>query len=263
MTSIVVEDGTIVSGANSYVSLANATTYWGNWGYSLTNITTTQQTNALIQAAYALDKLFGRYYVGRVQHKSPQSLLWPRQFDPSTPYSVQVQDSTGSGAEFVVRVIDGSVSNVFIVNGGSNYTAPTLMLAGPDNIYGGTVTATVTAALTSGAISSVTITNAGQNYRSPREITANDYTNIAINEIPQQLQDAQCEIAWLALSGTNIFPQLSDEQKLKQERTQIGSINLINTYDNPFQLDGERLQGFRKVELVLGPVITTQHSFEL
>lgn len=247
--TLTVEDGTIVSGANSYVSLANAQTYWGNWGYSLTDITTGQQTAALIQAAYALDKVFGRFYIGTPAKNSPQALCWPRQYQADSHTLVQITDSTGADAKLLVRIIDGALADVYVVEGGQDYTSPTL------NIYGSGHGATATAAVTSGAISSVTITNAGEGYWTPDELTANDYSTIAINEIPQALQDAQCEIAWIALQGGSIFPQLSDEQKLKQRREQFGNINLIQTYDNPFLLDGERLQGFRKVELILEPLV--------
>jgi hypothetical protein len=254
-TNLVVEDGSIVSGANSYVSLTDAQTYWGNWGYSVTGYTSTQQTNALYYSAYAMEKLYGRFYIGRTAKYSPQALLWPRQFDSEVPTVVLANDATGQGAKFYVRVIDGVVSNVYIVNGGANYTAPTLTVYDSQGT-GATVAATVTA----GVITSVTITNGGENYCTPEEINANDHTVIAIDEIPQCLKDAQCEVAYLSLTGSNIFPEVSDEQKLKLARDQIGNLNFYREYQTDrYRLDGERIQGFRKVELILSPIINSQY----
>jgi hypothetical protein len=251
--TLIVEDGSIVTGANSYVTLANAETYWGNQGYSLSGITSTEQTNGLIAAAYAMDKLFGRYYVGRAAKYSPQNLLWPRQYNANSWVQLFACDPTGTGAKFLVRVIDGTITNVYILAGGQNYSStPTLQFnTGMD--------AAATATVVSGVITAVTVTNAGQNFPTPEPITDNDYTIININEIPQALQDAQCEIAWVWLQDGNIFPELSDEQKFKQLREQIGGFNLIQTYNDARLVDGEQLQGFRKIELILTPIITNDH----
>ena len=80
--TLIVEDGTIVAGANSYVSLASATTYLDNW-YPTTSgtwdsATVAQQTVALASAAYAMDRLYGRKYLSILPPASTQAMLWPR-----------------------------------------------------------------------------------------------------------------------------------------------------------------------------------------
>jgi hypothetical protein len=80
MTSLIVETGSITPNANSYVSLADATNYWTQWGYTAqVGSDTTVQTNALYFAGYALDRLFGRFYMGKMAKHSEQGMLWPRQ----------------------------------------------------------------------------------------------------------------------------------------------------------------------------------------
>ena len=80
--TLIVEDGSIVAGANSYVSLANANTYLVNWygitGSAWDSANSDQQTSALFYGAYALDRLFGRRYLSILPPASTQSLLWPR-----------------------------------------------------------------------------------------------------------------------------------------------------------------------------------------
>jgi len=79
MVTIVVEDGSIVAGANSYVSLADASTYLGNWyGTAWANLQPAVQSSALYYAQYALDRLYGRKYLSIIPPASQQTLLWPR-----------------------------------------------------------------------------------------------------------------------------------------------------------------------------------------
>src|SRR5260221_73732 len=74
---------------------------------------------------------------------------------------ITTQDSTGAGAQLLARVIDGVVTAVYVIQGGVNYTAPTLTIGGGTGF-------TATLALTSGVITGVTITAGGQNYLTPR-----------------------------------------------------------------------------------------------
>lgn len=77
--TIIVEDGSIVPGANSYISLADANTYLGNWyGTDWTGLDATAQASALFYAAFALDRLYGRKYLSVMPPTSGQTMLWPR-----------------------------------------------------------------------------------------------------------------------------------------------------------------------------------------
>ena len=75
--TIIVEDGTIVDDANSYLSVADATTYHALFGNTTwTNLADLQEV-ALIRATQAADILFGESYKGKLIN-STQSLLYPR-----------------------------------------------------------------------------------------------------------------------------------------------------------------------------------------
>src|SRR5579862_6281193 len=77
--ALILEDGSGVPYANTYVGQDDAVTYATNWGYLMfTGATSQQQINALYYGAYALDRLYGRKYISVVPPVSPQGLLWPR-----------------------------------------------------------------------------------------------------------------------------------------------------------------------------------------
>lgn len=80
MATLVVENGTGVSGANTYISETDAITYINNYtpykdafvGYVAANFQL-----ALIQAAIAMDYQYGDKYLGEIV-SSTQALLFPR-----------------------------------------------------------------------------------------------------------------------------------------------------------------------------------------
>jgi len=75
--AVIVEDGTIVDNANSYLSKADATTYHALFGNTTWNDRTDLQDVALIRATQAADIKFGESYNGKLIN-STQPLLWPR-----------------------------------------------------------------------------------------------------------------------------------------------------------------------------------------
>lgn len=70
MATIIVEDGTIVSGANSYVSEAELTTYATDRGVTLT-------TSTAILLILAMDYVESLNFIG-YQYTEDQALSWPR-----------------------------------------------------------------------------------------------------------------------------------------------------------------------------------------
>lgn len=75
--SLVVEDGSIVAGAESYVSVADADTYWtarGNTDW--TGLTTAQKEQHLRIATARLDKRYR--WLGTHTNETTQVLEWPR-----------------------------------------------------------------------------------------------------------------------------------------------------------------------------------------
>jgi hypothetical protein len=264
MTTLVVEDGSIVPGANSYISLANAQTYWANWGYTSATIGTDTgaMTTALYQAAYAMDRLYGRFYSGKVAKNSPQTMLWPRQRYAHEEVQVFVQDPTGSGALLIACVIEGTITNIYVIEGGVNYTAPILTVGG---MYSGTNTtpnpAVITANLTSGVITSTTIVSGGSGYISPREIVDNNGNRVNINQVPQAVLDGQCEMAVIALSNgvSALFPNEAEDRYIQQQIVELGvGANLRKQFFNKEATDIERYEGFRLIELRLWSVMNRQ-----
>lgn len=79
---LIVEDGTGVVGAESYVSVSAADTYWGNRtqlsaSATWTAATTAVKEGALREATDFLDAQYGPFYRG-IRRGYVQSLLWPR-----------------------------------------------------------------------------------------------------------------------------------------------------------------------------------------
>lgn len=74
---MIVEDGTIVEGANSYCDLAFADEYFATFGNSSWSASDEDKELALIQACQSLDALYGPRYASFVKQTS-QPLLFPR-----------------------------------------------------------------------------------------------------------------------------------------------------------------------------------------
>lgn len=78
-TTIVVEDGTIVDGANSYTTLSGITSYAEDYGLSdwtATGITDTMRNQAIFKSMRYLEALNWK----GVKYSEDQSLEWPRSY---------------------------------------------------------------------------------------------------------------------------------------------------------------------------------------
>ena len=79
MATIIVEDGTGIANSNSYVTLAEADTYFsdtGNLGWAGTDDFKNQN---LINATAAMDATYGQRYLAYLKDNTNQALLWPRE----------------------------------------------------------------------------------------------------------------------------------------------------------------------------------------
>lgn len=72
-----VEDGTGIAGANAYITVAFADTYFDERGIEGWYGDTTEKQFAIIQATDWIDKRFGRRFIG-LRSTSTQGLQWPR-----------------------------------------------------------------------------------------------------------------------------------------------------------------------------------------
>lgn len=89
---VVVEDGTGLSTANSYATVAFCNTYFANQGgvLSWTNATASARDTALRRATFWIDQTYGDRFVG-LRSVNTQALEWPRSF----AYDRQGEDITG------------------------------------------------------------------------------------------------------------------------------------------------------------------------
>lgn len=76
--SLIVEDGTAVANANSYVSLDDAVTYATARGLTLTPSPSSLSEQAIIRATAALDAMYRMSFPGYKTNGRSQSLEWPR-----------------------------------------------------------------------------------------------------------------------------------------------------------------------------------------
>lgn len=80
--ALIVEDGSVVSGAESYVSVADADTYHSNLGNSTwTALSTAEKEQALRKATNYMLGRYGQDWLG-YRESSSQVLDWPRKFVP-------------------------------------------------------------------------------------------------------------------------------------------------------------------------------------
>jgi hypothetical protein len=75
--TLIVEDGSIVADANSYISLADALLRAPVLGVTISAVTEEGESQ-LIQAAYALDRDYRSFYKGSKTDPDNQSMQWPR-----------------------------------------------------------------------------------------------------------------------------------------------------------------------------------------
>ena len=78
--ALIKEDGTVVASANSYVTAAEADAYFTAKGELGWVGTVTFKEQNLINAATALDALYGSRYISILREETGQSLLWPREY---------------------------------------------------------------------------------------------------------------------------------------------------------------------------------------
>lgn len=102
--ALVVEDGSGVSGANTYISVADADLYQTNRGRSSwISLDADAKAVALIMATDAIDSLYP--WIGK-KKTSTQGLKWPR-IEGKTPDGIEIvlSDSDGFGVEGVPQAV--------------------------------------------------------------------------------------------------------------------------------------------------------------
>ena len=92
--SLIIENGSGVAGAESYVSVADCITYADNRGLTFSTGSTPEQEQALRRATVWLDGAYRARYVGWRKDGRSQALEWPREGaqEQSYPYGTIVND---------------------------------------------------------------------------------------------------------------------------------------------------------------------------
>jgi hypothetical protein len=82
----------------------------------------------------------------------------------------------------------------------------------------------------------------------------NNYQIVQMNQIPECLMRAVCEIACLYLQGINIFPEGNTDNNVNDSMLKVGDIEISNKYVRT-KGDVERYANFRKIDLILKPIL--------
>lgn len=112
--ALIVEDGTIVTGADSYVSRADAITYAANRGVTLAN---TDATDIIIRKACDYVESFAARFKG-TQVERDQPLSWPRE-------GANIEGWDWGGDEIPRQVIAAQLAVIIEVNAGVDPYNPT------------------------------------------------------------------------------------------------------------------------------------------
>ena len=111
MATIIVEDGTLVTNANSYVSEADLSTYASDRGVTITG------TNAVL-LIQAMDYIESLSYIG-TRYTEDQALVWPRSG------AVKFVNYTYDVDEIPQLLIDGLCETALAIDAGNNPIADT------------------------------------------------------------------------------------------------------------------------------------------
>jgi hypothetical protein len=83
--------------------------------------------------------------------------------------------------------------------------------------------------------------------------TDNNGRLVLSGQIPACVIQAQCEIALLYVQGNEIFPIKNEAQNVAEQSAKLGDLATTTRYFKP--VEGEMFPGFRKVDLVISPVL--------
>lgn len=114
--TIIVEDGTLVSGANSYVSLASARAYALARGITLSAVDSTLKA-IILEAMDYLESFSSRFKGDRVSRD--QALSWPRT-------GVDIEGWSWSSTEIPRQVINAQNALIIEINSGEDPHNPTI-----------------------------------------------------------------------------------------------------------------------------------------
>lgn len=78
--------------------------------------------------------------------------------------------------------------------------------------------------------------------------------------IPVELKRAQAEIALMYMTGVNVFPEGNTKSSIASESVAVGDITTSTTYKNGERPEQATYEGFRKVDLLLTPIVKRRSS---
>ena len=114
--AFVVEDGSGLSAATSYLSIADMKQYWDNMGYSHASLESTAIKQYLNLSAKALDGQYGGRWPG-IRGTVSQGLLWPR-------IGALYYDGSSIGSSTLPGEIEDAIAELaYIISQGTEVTA--------------------------------------------------------------------------------------------------------------------------------------------
>jgi len=79
---------------------------------------------------------------------------------------------------------------------------------------------------------------------------------IVENSIPKCLQEAVSEVAYMYFQEQEVFADVSASANVKMTKSIVGKVDDQTIYFGPVR--NERFEGFRKIELILAPILKKQ-----
>lgn len=81
-----------------------------------------------------------------------------------------------------------------------------------------------------------------------------------VGGVPVELQRAQAELALMHLTGADLFPEGNTQGAVVSESVQVGEIATSTTYGKAGKPDTAAYEGFRKIDLLLWPLLKGRQS---
>lgn len=240
--AFLVEDGSGVNGANAYMTVAEADTYFTDRGIAgWTGVDTIKQT-ALIKATDFIEKRFSSRFLGQKQYDpngaAKNVLTFTAQPTNGTSVSIDGQTFTfgvdvviGTRLSFTIAELAVAINGNATLEVGAealpnSRLAATAAFSGPDANSFATTTTVVGASWTNATLTGGNDDNAPQPLSFPRINLYFPGTSTLVVGIPKALKEAVAEYALRALTANLIPDPLRDDtgNEVTSKREKVGPI---------------------------------------
>lgn len=112
--SFLVEDGSVVASATSYMTIAEMKQYWDNYGYDYSSLESTDIKELLNKSSKIIDQQYGDQFTGYRQTEE-QVFQWPR----SSAYYVDEPQYSIDESYIPPELKNGVAEMAYAINGGA------------------------------------------------------------------------------------------------------------------------------------------------